>query len=113
MLRQGLDFAVYVFVRVLIALVQAVPLSICERGAEVLATLASRLLRLRQNVVDENLRIAFPQYTEAERSEICWRMWRQCGSRRGGQRPGGLTRSARLDHHWLGGISLLCTDGQR
>ena len=61
MLRQGLDFAVYLFVRVLIALVQAVPLSICERGAEVLATLAARVLRIRQHVVDENLRIAFPE----------------------------------------------------
>ncbi len=76
MLRQGLDFAVYVFVRVLIALVQAVPLSICERGAEVLATLAARVLRIRQNTVDENLRIAFPKLTASERNVVAWRMWR-------------------------------------
>jgi len=75
-LGQGLDFVVYVFVRILIALVQAVPLSICERGAEVLATLAARVLRIRQNVVDENLRIAFPKLTEPERTDIAWRMWR-------------------------------------
>jgi KDO2-lipid IV(A) lauroyltransferase len=75
-LRQGFDFAVYLFVRVLIALVQAVPLSICERGAEVLATLAARVLRIRQHVVDENLRIAFPSLTEPERTDIAWRMWR-------------------------------------
>jgi KDO2-lipid IV(A) lauroyltransferase len=75
-LRQALNFAVYVFIRVLIALVQAVPLSVCERGAEVLATLASRVLRIRANVVDENLRIAFPEFTEPRRSEIAWQMWR-------------------------------------
>jgi Kdo2-lipid IVA lauroyltransferase/acyltransferase len=74
--RQGLDFAVYVLVRVLIGLVQALPLAACERGAEWLATLASRVLRIRQHVVDENLRIAFPELTEPERSEITWRMWR-------------------------------------
>ena len=65
MLRQGLDFAVYVFVRALIGLVQAVPLSVCERGAEVLATLAARVLRIRHHVVDENLRIAFPESQRA------------------------------------------------
>jgi len=75
-LRQGLDFAVYVFVRVLIGLVQAVPLAVCERGAEVLATLAARVLRIRQHVVDENLRIAFPNLTEPERADVAWRMWR-------------------------------------
>lgn len=76
MIRQGLDFAVYVFVRVLIALVQAVPLSICERGAEVLATLAARVLRIRQQVVDENLRIAFPKLNGPERAATAWQMWR-------------------------------------
>lgn len=76
MLRQSLDYAVYLFVRALLALVQAVPLSVCERGAELMATFASRILRIRQNVVDENLRIAFPHLTEPERSGICWRMWK-------------------------------------
>jgi KDO2-lipid IV(A) lauroyltransferase len=75
-LRQALDFAVYLFVRVLISLVQAVPLSVCERGAEVLATLAGRVLRIRHHVVDENLRIAFPTLAESERTNIAWRMWR-------------------------------------
>jgi Kdo2-lipid IVA lauroyltransferase/acyltransferase len=75
-LRQGLDYAVYLSIRVLIALVQAVPLSVCEWGAEALATLAARVLRIRQHVVDENLRIAFPTLTEPERSAIAWRMWR-------------------------------------
>jgi KDO2-lipid IV(A) lauroyltransferase len=75
-LRQGFDFSIYVLVRVLIGLVQAVPLSICERGSEVLATLAAHVLRIRQHVVDENLRIAFPNLGEAARAEITWRMWR-------------------------------------
>jgi KDO2-lipid IV(A) lauroyltransferase len=75
-LRQALDYAVYIFIRALLALVQAAPLSVCERGAELMATLASRILRIRQNTVDENLRIAFPHLTEPERSDIGWRMWK-------------------------------------
>ena len=27
-------------------------------------------------MVDENLRIAFPKFTEPERADIAWRMWR-------------------------------------
>ena len=76
MLRRAVDFGVYVLVRALIAVVQALPLSVCERGAEVLATLASRVLRVRQHVVDENLRIAFPEASAAQREQIAWRMWR-------------------------------------
>lgn len=76
MWRRAIDFGVYVFVRVVIGFVQAVPLEACERGAEILATLVARVLRIRHHVVDENLRIAFPQWTEAERARIAWRMWR-------------------------------------
>lgn len=76
MLLQVRDYCVYLFIRALLALVQAVPLSVCERGAELLATLFARVLRIRQNTVDENLRIAFPELTAPERSAIGWRMWK-------------------------------------
>ena len=76
MLRRAVDYGVYVFVRVAIGFVQAVPLEFCERGAELLATLASRVLRIRHHVVDENLRVAFPEMSEAQRADVAWRMWR-------------------------------------
>lgn len=76
MLRRSADFGVYVLVRLVVGLVQAVPLSFCERGAELLATLATRVLRIRQHVVDENLRIAFPSMSEPLRLQVAWRMWR-------------------------------------
>jgi KDO2-lipid IV(A) lauroyltransferase len=74
--RRAADFSVYVLVRVVIGFVQAVPLSICERGAAVLATVFARVLRVRHHVVDENLRVAFPDMTESERADVEWRMWR-------------------------------------
>jgi KDO2-lipid IV(A) lauroyltransferase len=76
MWRRAVDFSVYVFVRLLIAVVQALPLSACEQGAGWLAALFSRVLRIRRDVVEENLRTAFPTMPPAERDAIAWQMWR-------------------------------------
>jgi Kdo2-lipid IVA lauroyltransferase/acyltransferase len=74
--RRAVDYSVYVFVRVLIALVQALPMEMCARSAGVLATLFERVLGVRRYVVDENLRTAFPELTGQERRAIAWGMWR-------------------------------------
>jgi KDO2-lipid IV(A) lauroyltransferase len=76
MWRKALDFGVYVFVRVLIAAVQALPLGACEKGAEVLATLFGTVLGIRRRVVEDNLRQAFPNLTVQERMAMTWQMWR-------------------------------------
>lgn len=76
MWRTAIDFNVYLIVRALIALIQALPLSVCEGAASFLATLAGRMLRIRGNVVDSNLRIAFPNMSAEERDAITWQMWR-------------------------------------
>lgn len=76
MLRNITNFSVYLLIRILIAIIQALPLSACERVAELLATLFGRVLRVRGHVVDKNLRIAFPSMTAVERDTITWQMWR-------------------------------------
>ena len=76
MLQRAVDFGAYLIVRVFIALIQALPLSACEKAAGVLATLMARVLRVRGHVVDKNLRIAFPEMTAKEREAITWQMWR-------------------------------------
>src|SRR5689334_3684773 len=76
MWRTALDFSVYLIVRVLIAVIQALPLSACERVAEVMATFLGRIIRARGHVVDKNLRIAFPEMTAEERDALTWQMWR-------------------------------------
>jgi KDO2-lipid IV(A) lauroyltransferase len=75
-LQRALDFGVYLLVRLVISVVQALPLSASERGAGLLATLFSGVLRVRRAVVDENLRIAFPRLSDHQRGQIAWRMWR-------------------------------------
>jgi len=75
-LRYAIDFVLYVFVRAFIATVQALPIETCEKAAEWLATLFTRILGIRHQVVDDNLRQAFPHLTAAERQTMCWQMWR-------------------------------------
>ncbi|MEO0530806.1 MAG: lipid A biosynthesis acyltransferase [Planctomycetota bacterium] len=70
------DYAAYVALRVTIAVVQALPLSVCERGAEALAWLMHDVLRMRRGVVQDNLRIALPDRSDAERDAVAKRMWR-------------------------------------
>lgn len=76
MWRRAVDFAVYFCIRVLIALVQAVPLEVCARGADGLAWFFDHVLGVRRDVVEENLRTAFPEASAAERRDISRGMWR-------------------------------------
>jgi KDO2-lipid IV(A) lauroyltransferase len=76
MLRDAIDFGVYLLVRIIVAIVQALPLDVCNRGAGMLATIFARVLGIRRRVVEENLLTAFPQMAAAERGAVCWQMWR-------------------------------------
>jgi KDO2-lipid IV(A) lauroyltransferase len=76
MWRKAIDYTVYLIVRLLIALIQALPLSACETIAGICATLMGRVFRVRGHVVEKNLNIAFPNLSAEERDEITWQMWR-------------------------------------
>ncbi len=76
MWRKLIDYSTYLVVRVLIAVIQALPLETCEKIASVMATLAGRILRIRGRVVEENLRTAFPDMPAEERDALAWEMWR-------------------------------------
>ena len=76
MWRKTIDFGVYILLRALVAVVQALPIEACETGAGILATLCGRVLGIRRRVVEENLRQAFPNITRQERDLITWQMWR-------------------------------------
>jgi Kdo2-lipid IVA lauroyltransferase/acyltransferase len=69
------DWFVYLAVRTLLAIVQALPLDVCERLARGLAWVLTDLLRVRDGVLRENLEIAFPKASEARRRAIRRGMW--------------------------------------
>ena len=69
------DGAVYVAVRVVIAVVGIFPLDVCRRFLGTLAFVLTDLFGVRRKVLDENLRNAFPESTRAERRRLTRRMW--------------------------------------
>src|SRR5438105_10780473 len=69
------DFLAYLTVRLLICVVQSLRIETCAVAARWLATLANDVIRLRRRVVEENLRQAFPNLSDAERQRLAWRMW--------------------------------------
>jgi KDO2-lipid IV(A) lauroyltransferase len=73
--RRVVQYLGYVAARVAIAVVQAVPLSVCQTFADAIAILAVDVLRVRWKVIDENLRHAYPTWTDARRKRLAREMW--------------------------------------
>lgn len=70
-----IDYLVYVIVRILICIVQAMRIETGERLAQGMAWFFSDVLRIRGKVVAENLAYAFPDMTSAARTRLQRRMW--------------------------------------
>jgi Kdo2-lipid IVA lauroyltransferase/acyltransferase len=74
-LRTAVDYLVYLVVRILIGIVQAIPLEMGVSIARGLAWFFCDVLEIRGKVVDENLRHAFPTLSAAARHRLARRMW--------------------------------------
>jgi KDO2-lipid IV(A) lauroyltransferase len=75
MSRRLRHWAEYLAVRVAISLIQVVSLATAAAVCRWLAWLAADVLRIRGRVVEENLRIAFPQASVQERRRLARAMW--------------------------------------
>lgn len=73
--RNVLDFLVYVAVRIFVCMVQAMPLDTCARWSRHLAALCADVLKIRQDVIEDNLIHAFPDMSAAQRRDLSRRMW--------------------------------------
>ncbi len=69
------DWAVYAVLRLVICVVQAMSLDACRGLARWIAWLAVDRLRIRDQVLEENLRQAFPDATDARRRDLKRQMW--------------------------------------
>ncbi len=69
------DFAAYFAVRVLVCVMQALPLESCEAWARRFAWFMWHIVRVRRKLVEDNLKHAFPHSTHAERQAIALGMW--------------------------------------
>jgi KDO2-lipid IV(A) lauroyltransferase len=69
------DYFVYLVIRLLICFAQAVRIETCAALARGFATLFTRLVPMRAKVIEENLRLAFPELSAAAKQQLTWRMW--------------------------------------
>lgn len=74
-IRLGLDFAAYLVVRLLVALIQVLPLDMGDSLCRGFAWWASGPLRVRRQATETNLRRVFPRATAAERKRLSRAMW--------------------------------------
>jgi KDO2-lipid IV(A) lauroyltransferase len=74
-MKRVTDWLVYLLVRLFICIVQALRLETCHSVARLLAWVACDVVRLRNAVVDDNIRHAFPQLTVDQRRALARRMW--------------------------------------
>lgn len=73
--RLWLDYLVYLAVRIVVCVIQALPAHTCEAMARGLATLVGTRLKVRRRVIEENLTQAYPQLSATERQQLSWQMW--------------------------------------
>jgi Kdo2-lipid IVA lauroyltransferase/acyltransferase len=74
-MKRVADYLVYLLVRIVFCVVQSVPISVCDRWAWALAWFATRVIPVRRNVIDENLRQAFPEWSAQRRRQVACQMW--------------------------------------
>lgn len=74
-LQRVADYLVYLAVRIFVCVVQAMRMETCATLARWLATLACDVVPIRGDVIEDNLRHAFPEMSAAERRRLTWRMW--------------------------------------
>lgn len=74
-MRSFLQYLGYLGLRLVICIVQSIPLEICQSGADALGWLFHRVLRIRRRVIEDNLRHAFPELSDRRRDAIALGMW--------------------------------------
>ncbi|MDZ4852684.1 MAG: lysophospholipid acyltransferase family protein [Pirellulaceae bacterium] len=70
------DYIVYVALRIVICIVQLMPLERCERGCSLLAIVLHRWVGLRNDLVLENLHRVFPDWTPHQAHQTTGAMWK-------------------------------------
>lgn len=74
-MNRVVDYTAYVAIRLLIAIVQALPLDVCQRATKPFVWLAADLLRIRGRVIRENLQLAFPQLSKQQIETLVRLQW--------------------------------------
>lgn len=69
------QYVAYLVVRVFVCLLQSLSMQTCQEVARTMAWLCAHVVGFRDDVVDENLHIAFPEWNRQQRRQLARRMW--------------------------------------
>ncbi len=69
------DFIAYLVVRLLVAVIQTLPVDMGDSLCRGIAWLASGPLGIRKNVTDANLKLIFPDASDEQRQRLSFAMW--------------------------------------
>jgi KDO2-lipid IV(A) lauroyltransferase len=75
MIKRLIDYFVYLFVRILFCAAQSLSLEAGHLLAKGLARLFTNVIPVRRRLLHENLQLAFPEKTTAERRQLILTMW--------------------------------------
>ena len=75
MFRLAVDYLAYLAVRLLVCIVEALPMERCTRMCRGLAHLFCDVVPIRRAVLDDNLRHAFPELDERGLRDLRFAMW--------------------------------------
>jgi Kdo2-lipid IVA lauroyltransferase/acyltransferase len=75
MLRRSMDWAAYLVVRLLIAVIQTLPLDMADAFCRALARVLSLPGGIRRRTFDQNAQLIFPHSTPRQRQALCRAMW--------------------------------------
>ena len=73
--KQLTDYSAYLVLRILVCVIQMLSLPTCQTLANRLGSFCWHVLKFRRRVIEDNLRHAFPEKTQAERDLLALRMW--------------------------------------
>ncbi len=73
--QQAKHWLIYLLVRMAVCLIQALPLRWCHQFSKLLSLLAWRVFRFRRDLIDSNLKHAFPEMSADQRTTTALGMW--------------------------------------
>jgi KDO2-lipid IV(A) lauroyltransferase len=71
----GGEFALYTFVRLVMATIQTLPTDMGDSLCRSLASIATGPIKIRRRLTEENLQRVFPEADARSRTELTYRMW--------------------------------------
>jgi Kdo2-lipid IVA lauroyltransferase/acyltransferase len=73
--KSVIDYLIYVVARLVIAFIQAMPIELCKKVANVFGVIATHWLKFRWTLIEDNLKKVYPDWSDEQRLATAQKMW--------------------------------------